>query len=502
MCVGTITTPSMLGLSSRGSAQQKTYPADPTPSLIAPNSIPCFALIYWIGGLARFLVLSKYHPSLSFTDVMPGYVVAGSQWGDEGKGKIVDLLTANTDMVVRYQGGDNAGHTVMFEDKQFVLHLIPSGVFQTSIPVVLAAGVVVEPFALIQEMEGLHKQNVALEQMLKISYAAHMVMPYHKEFDRLREIHRGTGKLGTTGKGIGPAYEDKAARRGVRFGDFETSMQKPFLKRLEAVLEEKNFWLKHYGSNCKPFQTQAIFEESLALYAQVKPFLCDTSLLINEALDQGKRVLFEGAQGAGLDIDHGTYPYVTSSNTVAGGACTGGGVGPTRIQKVIGITKAYTTRVGSGPFPTELKDAIGERLQEVGKEFGATTGRRRRCGWFDSVVVREAVRMNGIGAHALMKLDVLDGIHPLRIAVGYRDSTGTQYENVPHWHQCAENLTPVYEELPGWQGSIRGITAFEDLPKEACRYIQRIEELSAAPVALISTGPRREETIVVNDPLS
>jgi adenylosuccinate synthase len=360
--------------------------------------------------------------------------------------------------------------------------------------------VVVDPEALLDEIEALRKANVSVEGNFKVSDACNLVMPYHKAFDKLRESLRGPGKIGTTGRGIGPTYEDKMARRGVRFSDFTARMEGSFRSRLEQILEEKNFLLRnHFRSSDQPFDRNEIYDRYCALYRRVEPYLCDTSALLNEALDAGRTVLFEGAQGSGLDVDHGTYPYVTSSNTVAGGACTGCGVGPTKIQRVIGIAKAYTTRVGEGPFPTELAgDPIGDLLQKRGKEIGATTGRVRRCGWFDAVVLREAVRVNGLTGLAIMKLDVLDTLETLQLAVGYVDDEGQRYERIPHWMGTSgARLRPVYEAMPGWQTNTVGITRYDDLPRATRAYLERIAELCGVPISIVSTGPRREETIVL-----
>ncbi|HEX9844372.1 MAG TPA: adenylosuccinate synthase [bacterium] len=431
---------------------------------------------------------------------MPGIVVVGAQWGDEGKGKVVDLLTQEADIVARFQGGNNAGHTVMFEDKQFILHLVPSGIFRPGKLGVLGNGVVVDPEALLKEVADLRAAGVDVSDVLKVSDACNVVMPYHKAFDKLREALRGPGKIGTTGRGIGPTYEDKMARRGVRFSDFSPRMETAFRARLEQILEEKNFLLRnHFRSEEQLFDLDEIYDRYCALYAKVEPYLCDTSALLNEALDAGRTVLFEGAQGTGLDVDHGTYPYVTSSNTVAGGACTGCGVGPTKIDRVIGITKAYTTRVGEGPFPTELAgDPIGELIQQRGQERGATTGRIRRCGWFDAVVLRESVRVNGMSGVAVMKLDVLDPLETLKIAIGYEDEEGHRYERIPHWMgNCGTRLRAVYEEMPGWQTTTRGITRYDALPAATRAYLERISELCGVSISVVSTGPRREETIVL-----
>ncbi len=431
---------------------------------------------------------------------MPGIVIVGSQWGDEGKGKVVDLLTERVDVVARYQGGNNAGHTVMFGDHRFILHLVPSGIFWPGKLNVLGNGVVVDPEALLEEVGDLRKRGIAVGDNLRVSDEANIVMPYHKAFDKLREHLRGAGKIGTTGRGIGPAYEDKMARRGLRFCDFQAGNDKALRERLKEILEEKNVLLRsHFKSGDALFDCDQIHDHFAALFEKVKPFLTDGSRLLNDRLDQGQTVLFEGAQGTHLDVDHGTYPFVTSSSTAAGGACTGCGVGPTRINKVIGITKAYTTRVGEGYYPTELSGTdVGKVLQERGQEVGATTGRVRRCGWFDAVVVRESVRLNAMGTIALMKLDVLDTLDTVRIATAYRDAAGRTYDTVPHWMGTAGGLEPVYEDMPGWKTSIRGITDLAKLPKAARAYVDRIAERTGCPVGLISTGPMREETIVLD----
>ena len=431
---------------------------------------------------------------------MPGWVVVGSQWGDEGKGKMVDVLTDQADVVARYQGGNNAGHTVMFEDKKFVLHLLPSGIFRKSKLVVLGEGVVIDPEALFEELDQLAAQGVEIGGNLRISDGANLVMPYHKAFDKLREALRGAGKIGTTGRGIGPTYEDKKARRGVRFCDFKPEYANAFRDRLKEILEEKNVLLRsHFRSDDALFDASEIYDKYASLYERVEPYLCDSSVLLNEALEQGKTVLFEGAQGTMLDVDHGTYPYVTSSNTVAGAACTGCGVGPTRIVRVVGITKAYTTRVGEGPFPSELKEGeVAELLQARGQEFGATTGRPRRCGWFDAMVVRQAARLNGLTELALMKLDVLDTLDKISICVGYKDEAGKLLDSIPHSLGMYGQLTPVYEEMPGWNTSISDICEYGKLPQATRDYVGRISELVGVPVKVVSTGPRREETIMLD----
>jgi len=420
-------------------------------------------------------------------------IIVGTQWGDEGKGKIVDLLTERADAVVRYQGGNNAGHTVMFGEKTFILHLLPSGILRKTTSI-LGNGVVIDLAEMIKEIDELAQMDIAVEDHLHISDRAQLVMPWHKTFDRLGEEQKGKNKIGTTGRGIGPAYEDKVRRSGMRVGDLlEPEL---FKARLEEIVEEKNKLLELYYKSDEPsFSAEEIFSEFIAYLKILKPYIRDTPLLVNQMIEEGKNILFEGAQGTFLDVDHGTYPFVTSSNTLAGGACAGTGIGPTRINEVLGIVKAYTTRVGSGPFPTELLDNDGELLQSEGHEFGATTGRPRRCGWFDALLVRQAVRLNGITSMAVMKLDVLDKFDTLKIAVSYRLSNGEHTENLP---RSLENVTPVLEEMPGWKCNSAGITEYDQLPWKMLAYLERISELVGAKVSIISTGPKREETIVLN----
>ena len=420
-------------------------------------------------------------------------IIVGTQWGDEGKGKIVDLLTERADAVVRYQGGNNAGHTVMFGEQTFILHLLPSGILRKTTSI-LGNGVVIDLAEMIKEIDELAQMDISVEDHLHISDRAQLVMPWHKTFDRLGEEQKGKNKIGTTGRGIGPAYEDKVRRSGMRVGDLlEPEL---FKARLEEIVEEKNKLLELYYKSDEPsFSAEEIFLEFTAYLKILKPYIRDTPLLVNQMIEQGKNILFEGAQGTFLDVDHGTYPFVTSSNTLAGGACAGTGIGPTRINEVLGIVKAYTTRVGSGPFPTELLDNDGELLQSEGNEFGATTGRPRRCGWFDALLVRQAVRLNGISSMAVMKLDVLDKFDTLKIAVSYRLSNGEHTENLP---RSLENVTPVLEEMPGWKCNSAGITEYDQLPREMLAYLERISELVGAKVSIISTGPKREETIVLN----
>ena len=420
-------------------------------------------------------------------------IIVGTQWGDEGKGKIVDLLTERADAVVRYQGGNNAGHTVMFGNKTFVTHLIPSGILSKTTSI-LGNGVVIDLAELIKEIEELEQLGITVDNHLHISDRAQLVMPWHKTFDRLGEEQKGKNKIGTTGRGIGPAYKDKIGRSGIRVGDLLDLEH--FRCRLEELVVENNLLLEHlYKSSEKPFSIEQIFAEFTTFLKKLKPYICDSTLLINKLIEQDKNILFEGAQGTFLDVDHGTYPFVTSSNTLAGGACAGAGIGPTRITDVLGIVKAYTTRVGSGPFPTELFDEIGDLLRSEGQEFGATTGRPRRCGWFDALLVRQAVRLNGVTGMAIMKLDVLDKFETLKIAVGYRLSDGELSENLP---RSLENITPVYEEMPGWNCKTAGITDYKKLPSEMLAYLKRLSELVGAEVSIISTGPKREESIDLN----
>jgi len=420
-------------------------------------------------------------------------IIVGTQWGDEGKGKIVDLLTERADAVVRYQGGNNAGHTVMFGNKTFVTHLIPSGILSKTTSI-LGNGVVIDLAELIKEIEELEQLGITVDNHLHISDRAQLVMPWHKTFDRLGEEQKGKNKIGTTGRGIGPAYKDKIGRSGIRVGDLLDLGH--FRCRLEELVVENNLLLEHlYKSSEKPFSIEQIFAEFTTFLKKLKPYICDSTLLINKLIEQDKNILFEGAQGTFLDVDHGTYPFVTSSNTLAGGACAGAGIGPTRITDVLGIVKAYTTRVGSGPFPTELFDEDGDLLRSEGQEFGATTGRPRRCGWFDALLVRQAVRLNGVTGMAIMKLDVLDKFETLKIAVGYRLSDGELSENLP---RSLENITPVYEEMPGWKCKTAGITDYNKLPSEMLAYLKRLSELVGAEVSIISTGPKREESIDLN----
>jgi len=425
-------------------------------------------------------------------------VVIGAQWGDEGKGKIVDLLTENASAVVRFQGGHNAGHTLVINGQKTVLHLIPSGILREGVDCLIGNGVVLSPAALLTEMDRLETQGVAVQERLRISEACPLILPYHVALDQAREKARGERAIGTTGRGIGPAYEDKVSRRAVRLGDL--FHRERFAAKLGEVLDFHNFVLQHYFQT-EPVDFQSVLDEALGMAERLRPLAADVTALLDVHRRRGDNVLFEGAQGALLDIDHGTYPYVTSSNTTAGGAATGTGIGPRDLDYVLGITKAYTTRVGGGPFPTELFDETGEYLAERGHEFGATTGRRRRCGWFDAVALRRSVLNNSVSGLCVTKLDVLDGLDSIQICVGYQCGT----ERVNHAPLGAEALAacePIYEEMPGWRDSTFGVRRYDELPAAARAYLQRVAELTDTPVDIISTGPDRSETIVLRDPFA
>ncbi len=429
---------------------------------------------------------------------MANVVIVGTQWGDEGKGKIVDLLTEHADCVVRFQGGNNAGHTLVVEGRQYIFHLIPSGILYENKSCFIGNGVVVDPAVLLKEMNELNNQGLPVTpERLMISTRAHLIMPYHKLLDAGSESRLAAGrKIGTTGRGIGPSYGDKILRRGIRLGDLLDRQQ--FRERLEENLEAKNFLLtERYGMD--PLNPDSVYDELMAYADQLAPFIGNVSLALDRQRRQGKDILFEGAQGTQLDIDHGTYPFVTSSNTVAGNACTGSGFGPAHIDAVIGILKAYTTRVGEGPFPTELFDPTGEQLQQKGGEFGATTGRQRRCGWLDGVIAREAVRLNGITDLAITKLDVLSGQDQLQMATAYRIGDST-VEAMPDNIRDYRELQPVYEKLAGWSEEIRHAQHPDDLPARARDYIKRIEEFTETPASIISVGPGREETMLLRNP--
>jgi adenylosuccinate synthase len=426
---------------------------------------------------------------------MPTKIVLGAQWGDEGKAKVVDYLTLEADVVVRYQGGANAGHTVIVGDTEFVFHMIPSGIMHEDKACVVGNGVVIDPEAMLAEIEDLEARGFSVAGRFFVSQIAHMVMPYHKALEKASEESKDGVKIGTTGRGIGPAYRDKVERSyGVRVMDLLDPAR--LRDKLRAAITAKNEILTRvYGR--EPLDAGPILDAYVGYGERLKPYVTDTSVLLNQAIDQGKNVLFEGAQGTLLDIDHGTYPYVTSSNTTAGGACTGTGIGPTRIDAVIGVTKAYTTRVGNGPFPTELLGAEGDRLRSLGHEFGATTGRARRCGWFDAAILRASSRINGLTSIALTRLDILDELDSLKLGVGYR--CGDQVlEEFPADPQVLEQCEPIYEELEGWKAPTTGARRFDDLPPQARAYVKRVSELSRAPVSLISVGPERESTIDID----
>ena len=429
---------------------------------------------------------------------MANIVIVGTQWGDEGKGKVVDVLAEKTGVIVRFQGGNNAGHTMVVNGESFISHLVPSGILHPGKLCLIGNGVVVDPGVLIQEIHGLRKRDISITpENLLVSENAHLIMPYHKLIDHGREKLKGKQKLGTTGRGIGPCYEDKVTRRGIRFCDLIDG--NAFKEKISSVLDEKRFYLQAFLKS-DSVEMADILKEYEPYAEALKPHVTNVSIVLNQAVKEGKNILFEGAQGTHLDIDHGTYPFVTSSNTVAGNACCGTGIGPTQIDKVIGMVKAYTTRVGAGPFPTELNDEIGDRIQERGAEFGATTGRRRRCGWLDAVVVRNAARLNSLTGLAVTKLDVLNGMQALKLCTAYRYKGQTLTE-FPVSLKVLEQCEPIYEELPGWSEDIGPIRDFGELPKNAADYLRRIEELVEVPVQIVSVGPGREETIVVEDPL-
>ncbi|MCQ8117593.1 adenylosuccinate synthase [Methylomonas methanica] len=423
-------------------------------------------------------------------------VVIGTQWGDEGKGKLVDLLTEQAAAVVRFQGGHNAGHTLVINGEKTVLHLIPSGVLREGVQCMIGNGVVLCPEALLKEIEILEKSGVPVRHRLQISEACALILPIHVAIDQAREKARGSKAIGTTGRGIGPAYEDKVARRGLRAGDLRNSEE--FAARLKELVEYHNFMLTHYY-HAEPVDYDAVLANTLRLGEIIKPMLTDVGEAIYSYQNQGENVLFEGAQGALLDIDHGTYPYVTSSNTTAGGAATGTGVGPLALDYVLGITKAYSTRVGNGPFPTELLDNYGEHLGVKGHEFGATTGRKRRCGWFDAVSMRKSAQLNSLSGICLTKLDVLDGLDKIGICTAYKIN-GQITETAPLGADQYAACEAVIEEMPGWTGTTAGVTDFAQLPENAKAYIARIEQLVGVKVTILSTGPDRNETIVLENP--
>jgi adenylosuccinate synthase len=425
---------------------------------------------------------------------MSNIVIVGAQWGDEGKGKIVDLLTQYADLVVRFQGGNNAGHTIVLKGEKFVVHLVPSGILYEDKKCIIGNGVVLDPAVLIEEIDEIKKRGYFKDDsQLMISEETHLILPYHRRVDVAREK---IFKIGTTGRGIGPAYEDKVARCGIRMVDLTD--EKVFREKLEANLIQKNIYLTQVLKE-KDFEFTEIFDEYLRYKNRLEKYVKNTSLILHEEIQKGKHVLFEGAQGALLDLDHGTYPYVTASNTVAGNACAGSGIGPTMMTSVIGIAKAYTTRVGEGPFPTELQDEIGEKIRERGGEYGATTGRPRRCGWFDAVVVNHSIRVNGIREIVITKLDVFNDFDTIKICVGYR-ADGKVFNYVPSNLEILKHVEPVYEELRGWKTEIKGAKSFKDLPKNAKRYLKRIQKLIGTKITMISVGSERDETVEVKNP--
>ncbi len=423
-------------------------------------------------------------------------VVIGTQWGDEGKGKVVDLLTEQVTAVVRFQGGHNAGHTVVIDGNKTILHLIPSGILRGNVQCLIGNGVVLSPQALLEEIEMLEKTDVPVRENLRISEACTLILPYHIALDQAREKARGSSAIGTTGRGIGPAYEDKAARRALRVSDL--MHRERFAAKLGEVLDFHNFVLTNYYKT-KPIDFQSLLDESMAMAEKITPIVTDVSELLYQIQKQGNNILFEGAQGTLLDIDHGTYPFVTSSNTTAGSAATGSGVGPLSFDYVLGITKAYATRVGSGPFPTELFDATGEHLASRGNEFGATTGRARRCGWFDAVALRRSRQINSLSGLGITKLDVLDGLDTIQLCTGYQYN-GELRTTPPVGADAYAECTPVYEELPGWSESTVGIKEFEKLPENAIHYLKRLEEITETPISMVSTGPDRDEIIILQSP--
>jgi len=425
---------------------------------------------------------------------LPGTVVLGAQWGDEGKGKITDLMADRMDIVVRFAGGNNAGHTVVCGEDEFKLHLMPSGILYPHITTVIGNGVVINPKILLEEMDSLHERGISCVK-LRISCNAHLVMPYHMAFDHLGELSLGSAKLGTTHRGIGPAYSDKADRMGMRVQDLLDD--KIFRTKLETALERKNAILVK-AFDQEPFDVDSIMTEYMGYAERLAPHIEDTSLLLHKALEDGKKVLFEGAQGTLLDLDHGTYPFVTSSSPTVGGVFTGTGVGPTHVEKVLGVAKAYVTRVGYGPFPTEQQNEVGEKMGQMGVEYGTTTGRKRRCGWLDVVLLRYAARVNGLTGIALTKLDVLSAFDRLKVCVGYSYQGKIYHDFPPHqtiFHKCE----PEYLEIPGWMSDITDITERNDLPEEALRYVEFVEEAAGVPVEIVSVGPKRTQTIITRE---
>jgi adenylosuccinate synthase len=427
---------------------------------------------------------------------MSNLVIVGTQWGDEGKGKVVDLLASRADLVVRFQGGNNAGHTLVVNGEQTICHLIPSGILHKEKKCLIGNGVVVDPGVLLEEIETLTSKGVSITPAtLALSEKAHLIMPYHTALDLAREAAKGADKIGTTGRGIGPCYEDKAGRRGIRAVDlFEPEILK---EKIKSNLKEKNFILSDYFG-AEPLEFQPIYDQYMRMAETLKPFISNISLEIDTAVKKGDKILFEGAQGTHLDIDHGTYPFVTSSNPVSGSVCAGAGVGPEKLHHINGIVKAYTTRVGSGPFPTELLDEIGVYIQEKGAEFGATTGRRRRCGWLDLVMLKDSIRYNGLTSLSITKLDVLTGLDEIKICVAY-ELNGKKIEYMPASLENLAQCTPVYETIPGWKEDISSARQMDHLPGEAKEYLKKIEQITGVPLSIVSVGPMRDQTIELKD---
>jgi len=428
---------------------------------------------------------------------MSNTVIVGTQWGDEGKGKVVDLLTAKADMVVRFQGGNNAGHTLVVDGKQFIFHIIPSGILYEGKKCLIGNGLVVDPEVLLEEIKKLKESGITVTpKRLSLSEKAHIIMPYHRAVDHAREAAKGRDKIGTTGRGIGPCYEDKVARTGVRAIDL--TEPETLEEKIKTNLKEKNFYLTEF-LGAEPLEAKPILDKYLQMADELTPFITDVSLELDQARKSNKKILFEGAQGTHLDVDHGTYPFVTSSNPVSGAACSGAGIGPGQLHHVLGIVKAYTTRVGAGPFVTELTDKTGDYIQERGREFGATTGRRRRCGWLDLVVVGDSVRLNGLNSIAVTKLDVLTGLDEIKICVGY-DLGGERINHRPASLKKLAQCVPIYDKMDGWQEDISHVRQMEDLPVKAKAYLERITKITGVPVSVVSVGPGREETIVIKNP--
>jgi adenylosuccinate synthase len=428
------------------------------------------------------------------TDIMSAVVVMGTQWGDEGKGKIVDYLAEKADVVVRYQGGNNAGHTVVVEGNEFKLHLLPSGILYKGKTCVVGNGVVIDPGVMLKEIKAMQEKGIDTSG-LKISNRAHVIMPYHRLLDEAEENYRGANKIGTTKRGIGPCYMDKNARCGIRIVDLMDSEE--FAEKLQQNIKAKNHLLKSvYG--LEGFDYEAIKEEYLGYAQELRPYIADTSTVLNKAIKEQQKVLFEGAQATLLDLDHGTYPYVTSSHPIAGGVCVGAGVGPTKINKVVGVVKAYSTRVGEGPFPTELSDETGEHIRQRGHEYGTTTGRPRRCGWLDAAIVRYAGNLSGIDYMAITRLDILDELATLKMCVGYKYN-GKMLEEFPASLKVLAQVEPVYEEMPGWQCDTTKIRHYRELPENARRYVERLSEVAGIEIGIVSVGPRRDQTIILHE---